>query len=129
MSDNNIPHAARMMNQFRVEEGAEGTRKHFVSTGKVMCWCNCGETTGWLDVLTETQKIQDWFSKHDGIKEELGLRFYYWIGELAGYRVDTDEEGERWLTHSCGWIKHLTEYPLTSIIMEAQSNSHICKEI
>lgn len=132
----NIPHAARMMNQFRVEEGAEGTRKHFVSTGKVMCWCNCGETTEWLDVLTETQKIQDWFSKHDGIKEELGLRFYYWIGELAGYSIEISHDNygglETELVHRCGWRKELpidADKLLTNIVMEAQSNGHICKEI
>lgn len=139
MSDNNIPHAARMMNQFRVEEGAEGTRKHFVATGKVMCWCNCGTVTDWLDLYDSrggtSDQVKEFFQEHQ-IAEEIGIRMGYVLGELAGYSIETSHDNygdlETELVHRCGWRKELpidADKLLTNIVMEAQSNAHICGEV
>lgn len=135
MSDNNIPHAARMVNQFRVEEGAEGTRKHFVGTGKVMCWCNCGAVTGWLDRFDGAPyagegPVQKFFQEHEAA-EEIGIRMYYSLGEITGYVIETEDSvngAVAHLVHKCGWSENISdiERPLTDIVMMAQNNKHIC---
>lgn len=131
----NIPHAARMVSQFRLEVDSGG-KNTFVSTGKVMCWCNCGATTGWFDLFegpyVGESTAQKFFSEHK-MSEELGIRMGYNLGELAGYSVNAARnefgELEAHLGHSCGWWKvypGCEENMLTGIILEILNNTHIC---
>lgn len=131
VTEDNIPHYARLVNQFRLEE-----KKNYVSTGKVLCFCNCGETTGWIDILDIDnddgfKAVRKFFTEHQ-VSVEIGVRVDYSLGELAGYRIEYSGLADPSLTllHSCGWQKDLSSYTaenlLTNIVLEVVGNKHIC---
>lgn len=126
--DSNIPHAARTVSQFSLEE--RDGKPVMRGTGKVMCWCNCGEMTGWLDAYTEMTEVSVFLTAHEPA-EEIGVRLHYSLGEIAGYVIETEDSvsgAVTHLVHKCGWSQDIRdfEHPLTDIVMTAMNNKHVC---
>lgn len=122
----NIPHSSRMISQFELKDrGDDGSV--FTGTGKVLCVCNCGETTGWVEIHEDIDVYRKFFEEHKPA-EEIGVRLYFSLGELAGYHIDTNHM-DTYLVHACGWKKELllTDKELPKLVLEVVNNAHVCE--